>query len=101
MLAWGASLCVGVLWMATVAQALDSCEFTPLRTPHHFCAERSAQAASTVCLICASTHTPSLAAPMTSVLAPDRITSVCGILGQSFRSTLQVFALHVRPPPSL
>ncbi len=101
MLAWGACLCIGLLLMATFAQALDSCEFAPLRASHHFCAERSTQLLPRVCLICASAHAPSLAASMTSVGAPIRITGICGTVRQCFHSSIQIFALHVRPPPSL
>jgi hypothetical protein len=101
MLFWGALLCIGVLFMATFAQALDSCEFAPLRAPHHFCAERSVQSGAAVCLICASAHTPSLPAPTASVLAPGHITRSCGTLWHPFASALQIFALQVRPPPSL
>ena len=98
---WSACLCAGVLLMSTVAQALDSCEFAALRTSHPCCRERSAQSGPTVCLICVSTHTPSLASPMASGLAPCQISNVCGTIGQSFNSTLKVFALQVRPPPGL
>src|SRR5215469_95361 len=96
-----ASLCIGLLLVTTIAQALDRCELVPLRSGHQFCTARSTPATSTVCLICASGHTPSLAAPIAPVAAPDHITSVCGMIGQSFHSPLQIFALHVRPPPSL
>jgi hypothetical protein len=101
LLASCAYLCIGLLLMTTIAQALHCCELVPLRTAHHFGTARSAPASSAVCLICASGHTPSLAAPMTSVAVPGHITSVCGTIGQSFHSALQMFALHVRPPPSL
>lgn len=95
------SLCIGILLMTTFAQALDCCELMPLRTAHHFCTARSTRASSAVCLICVSGHTPSFAAPKTSVVAPLYFTSVCGAMGQSFYSALQMFALHIRPPPSL
>ena len=98
---WGACLCAGVLLMSTVAQALDSCEFAAVRTSHHCCSEQSPQSGATVCLICASSHTPSLASPMTSDLAPCHISNVCGTTGQFFYVALKVFALQVRPPPSL
>lgn len=96
-----ASLCIGLLLVTTMAQALDHCEFLSLRTGHQFCTAQSTPASSTVCLICASGHTPSWAAPVTPVVSPGPITSVCGMIGQSFHSALQIFALHVRPPPSL
>lgn len=99
LLALGASLCIGVLLMSTLAQALDSCEFAPLRTTHHFCADYSAQSAANICLICASAHTPSLAAPLSAVLAPARVNDVCGSLRESSSSALHIFALYVRPPP--
>jgi len=85
--------------MMTVAQALDCCDLAPLRTGHHFCTARSAPASSGACLICASSHTPSLAAPITSVVAPDPARTVCDAIGQSFHSALPMFALHIRPPP--
>jgi hypothetical protein len=97
--ALGACLCIGVLLMATFAQALDSCEFAPLRTTHHFCAEYSAQSGSNICLICASAHTPSLAAPVSALLASACVSDVCGLLGEFSSSALHVFALYVRPPP--
>src|SRR5215469_12888161 len=84
LLATCACLCVGLLLMTTIAQALDCCELVPLQTAHQICTARSAPASSSVCLICASSHTPSLAAPMTSVAAPGHVTSVCGTIGQSF-----------------
>src|SRR5215469_1397511 len=98
---WGAYLCAGVLLMTTVAQALDSCESLPLRAAHHSYGEQSNQSTPTVCLICASAHNPSLAAPMTSVSAPARTLNACSIIWQSFHAALQMFALQVRPPPSL
>src|SRR5215469_150244 len=96
-----ASLCIGLLLMTTIAQALDSCELVPPQAAHHFCTARSAPASSSICLVCASSHTPSLASPMTSVVAPGHLTAVCGMIRHSFHSALQIFALHVRPPPSL
>ena len=100
LLAWGACLCIGVLLMATFAQALDSCEFAPLRTTHHFCADYSAQSASNICLICASAHTPSLAAPVSALLAPACVSDVCASLRESSTPALHIFALYVRPPPA-
>lgn len=100
MLAWCAFLCIGLLLMTTVAQAMDCCELVPLRTERHFCTTRSAPASSAVCLICISAHTPSLAAPIVSVVTAGHITNVCATIGESFHSALQMFALHVRPPPS-
>jgi len=87
--------------MTTIAQALDRCELAPLHAAHHFCTERPASGSTAVCLICVAGRTPSLAAPMTSVAAPGNISSVCGSIGQPLHSDLQMFGLHVRPPPSL
>lgn len=98
---WGVCLCTFVLLMSTVAQALDSCESLPLGTSHHSYGERSTQSAPTVCLICAFAHTPSLAAAITSISAPSHTSNVSGAIGKPFYAPLQVFALQVRPPPSL
>jgi hypothetical protein len=98
---WGACLCAGVLLMSTVAQALDSCEFARVRTSHPCCSEQSAKSGLPVCLICVSTHTPWLAAPLTSDFSPCHISNVCGTVRQSFISAPKMFALQVRPPPSL
>jgi len=68
-LARGASACISLLLVVTFAQALDSCEFAPLRTSQPFCAEHTAQSAPSTCLICASAHTPSLASPFSSTSA--------------------------------
>jgi len=101
LLASCASLCIGLLLMTTIAQALDCCELAAPRTAHQFSTARSALASSSVCLICISGHTPSLAEPFISVVAAGHVARVCGGIGQSFHSALQVFALHVRPPPSM
>jgi hypothetical protein len=88
-----------LLLLSTVAQALDTCESVPLRTPHRICEQRSTQSAPTVCLICASAHTPSFLSATTSVSAPGLVSNVGGSVGESFHAALQVFALQVRPPP--
>jgi hypothetical protein len=98
-LALGAFLCIAVLLTTTFAQALDSCEFAPLRTTHHFCADYSAQTAANICLICASVHTPSLAAPVSALMAPACVSDFCGLRGESSSPALHIFALYVRPPP--
>jgi hypothetical protein len=99
--AWGACLCVGVLLMATFAQALDSCEFAQLRTSQQVCADHSVRNAPTICLVCAAAHAASLASPISSALAPLRVAGFSGTAREVFHPALQMFALHVRPPPSL
>lgn len=98
---WGACLCVGLILMSTVAQALDSCELARVRPSHPCYSQQSAQSGPTICLICVSTHTPWLASPMTSNSVPCHISNVSGTVRQSFNSVRKMGPLQVRPPPSL
>src|SRR5215467_7560932 len=98
-LARGASACISLLLVVTFAQALDSCEFAPLRTSQPFCAEHTAQSAPSTCVIWASAHPLSLSSRFSPTSADIRITEVCATTRPSVRSALQMFAHHVRPPP--
>lgn len=96
-----AALCIAVLLLSTFAQALDLCEFAQLRTSHQVCVDRSTQSAPRMCLICAAAHAASLPSPIASNVAPLRIDSFIGRGSETPPRVVQIFGLHVRPPPSL
>ena len=100
LLALGACLCIGILLFVTFAQALDSCEFARMRTTQQVSAADSVRAAPTVCLVCAAAHAASLPSPISSVLVPVTITGFSPTPADAYYPALQMFALHVRPPPA-
>jgi len=92
-----------MLLLSTMAQALDSCESLALRTTHHSCEKPSTptQAAPSVCLICASAHSPSLVSAVVAISTLAHVSDVSRATGRSFHAAPRMFALQVRPPPSL
>ena len=96
----GVLACVFVLLTVILGQAFDSCEFGMFRARQQVAAEHSSGVAQAYCPICAAAHSAPILIPP-AVFAPvvQRAGSA-PVAHDSFRSTLHIFALYVRPPPA-
>lgn len=95
------ALCLCVMLAANVAQALDSCELSALKTTHQVQEEHVGRTAPTFCLICVAAHASSLAAPIASI---HPITSFVAALSnppQISHFSPHILPLYVRPPPAV
>ena len=86
-----------MLLTAGLAQSLDSCELGVLKTAQQIAAADSIRAPGS-CLICVAAHgTPLLTSPpVVSIVA---LSAPAQAPPQTVASTVQIFALYVRPPP--
>ena len=93
----GVSGLCALLLIAAMAQSLDSCELAALQTARQI-ATADVRAPGS-CLICVAAHgTPFLTSPpLVSVVA---ISSPAPVAPETVTSTIQIFALYVRPPPT-
>ncbi len=95
-------LCALFLLLLNSAQAAHICGLDREFHPQHGNSAQLSNGGSThtFCAICASCHSPSLAAPMVSLsrIAGPAESSVSGQVLE--RSALPIFALYIRPPPA-
>src|SRR5581483_8287162 len=98
---WTTLACIAVTLVATVGQALDSCEFLAFSAHQEVSAGHSTTRQSSPCLICIAAHSAPLVSALAHVAPVLSSTEAVILPHRALHSALQVFALHIRPPPSL
>jgi hypothetical protein len=98
---WMPLACIVVVLVATVGQALDSCEFLALRTHQEVSAKPPAGRQASPCLICMAAHSSPLVANLTRLTPVLHTVEAVSISERAPHSALQIFGLYTRPPPSL
>jgi hypothetical protein len=95
-------LCVVFLLLMSSAQAAHICPLTDDYQPQHGSAAQWSAAPSThaFCAICASSHSPSLAAPFASLVSFKSPSGQFLAGNVVERSASPRFALYIRPPPA-
>lgn len=92
-------VCVcAMLLTAGLAQSLDSCELAALQSARQIAAADSIRAPGS-CLICVAAHSAPLltSPPVVSIVA---LSAPAQASPHTVASTVQIFALYVRPPPA-
>ncbi len=92
-------VCVAILLIASSAEAAHFCELGGIVASARITVEHSTGAAPTFCLICATAHSPSLAAAVVALALGYTVTRSAFAPAASSWSRLHSFALYVRPPP--
>jgi hypothetical protein len=96
-------VCVLFLLVMNTAQVAHVCslpdDVQPLGSATQFQAASSAPSHS-FCVICASSHAPSLAAPFVSIASSGGVSTPALARRPLERSVAPLFALYIRPPPA-
>jgi len=95
-------LCAFLLVLMSFVQAVHVCELGEGLIPQSAATAQvgNVRSADTFCAICASSHSPSLAAPLVCLPSIGCLTEPA-LHGRLIRrSVSQAFALYIRPPPS-
>jgi hypothetical protein len=94
-------MCVVFLLLMSSAQAAHVCQLTDDFQPSQgSAAQMTAPVSHSFCAICASSHSPSLAAPFVSLASLESPAEPSLARNAIERSVSPQFALYIRPPPA-